>query len=264
MDRDAPPPPDRRAEARRLLRQWLAGGEGDASGSIAAIGARAIRAASGAVGRLDRLPSAAAAERTLAHLEELASGFADPPPARTPFAFLRGPRIAADPRPKIQRIVEDLERESDEIARAALTIAGDGKRLREAAAELEDAVALLHACTAAVAAAARELPERAGFLETVVGPLLLERERDVATQAAVTAQAILTLQLVADGQEALGRALARARDTSIAALRTAIAARSATAAQARLQGQADAIDVRHALDQAIDEARRGTKRDATP
>lgn len=258
MKTDAPAPaPDVRQAARALLRQWLAHDAGDAAASIAAIGGRAIRAASEAVGRLDRLPSDRTAERTLAHLEELARGVGDPSPPRGPFAFLRGRPAAIDPRPQIQRIVEDLDRASDTIARASLTIAGDARRLREAAGQLDDAVALLHACTAAVAAAMRELPDRAPFLEQFVAPRLLEREQDVATQAAVTAQAILTLQIVAEGQDALASALARARETSVAALRTALAARSATKAQARLAAQADTIDVRRALDRAIDDARRG-------
>lgn len=275
-DRSAPPPqpsPATRDAARALLRQWLADGEADVAASVAAIGARAVRAASAAVGRLDRLPPANAAERTLAHLEELARGFAEPEPDRTPFAFLRRQRADPDWRPQIQRLVEDLERESDELARASLTIDGDAKRLRAAATDLDDALLLLGACSAAVAAARREValdrPDRAHFLDRSVAPRLVEREQDLLTQAAVTQQAILTLALLAEGQDVLARALTRARETSIAALRTAIAARDASEAHARLSSHADAIDptgrggaaspldVRHALRHAIDEARRG-------
>ncbi len=79
------------------------------------------------------------------------------------------------------------------------------------------------------------------------------------------------MQLIADGQAALGAAIDRARDTSVAALRTAIAVRRVVAGNRDLLEQAQALErtastardasqsdraVKTALADALDQARR--------
>jgi Mg2+ and Co2+ transporter CorA len=61
-------------------------------------------------------------------------------------------------------------------------------------------------------------------------------------QIAITQQGIMALQLTADGQAALGDAIDRARNTSVAALRTAIAARRAVVSNRDLLEQAEALE----------------------
>jgi|GEM_PF-2404681 len=187
------------------------------------------------------------------------------------------PAGSSDPdvQARIEALVETIDGERDDVARSLITIETDSKKLRAAADELDEALQLIRACGVAVDAAGRELmfdqPARAGFLCDTARARLLAREQDVASQAAVTRQGVLTLQLLIDGQNALVQALTRARDTSIAALRTAIAARRAITESQDMTRQADALertvraagdapvargDLQRVLDDAVDQARR--------
>ncbi|UYY59283.1 toxic anion resistance protein [Sphingomonas sp. S2-65] len=188
--------------------------------------------------------------------------------------FGRGEADEANVQRRIEALVESLERERDTAALSLITIESDSKKLHAAAEGLDNVVALIRACAVMVEAAGRELrfdrPDRARFFSETVAARLLARERDVVTQTAVTQQGMLTLQLLLEGQTALAQALGRARDTSIAALRTALATRRAVAESQGIARQADALertaraagdapargDLQRALDDAVDQARR--------
>ncbi len=243
--------------------------------AIDAVGRRAIASAADASARLGRgVALSQASEQGLRNLEALARDI-DAPPPRPRSIFGRAPDPAAPPGPTIEALVGQLERERDNVARALLGIETDRTRLRAAADALADALALVRACTATMEAAARELardhPARARFLRDVAAARLLTREQDIVTQAAVTEQGVLTLGLLVDSHDALLQALGRARDTGIAALRTAIAARGAIVGSTSLAAQAAALDqtaaaaaqegqarpaLHRALDDAIAQARR--------
>ncbi|WP_162234239.1 toxic anion resistance protein [Novosphingobium sp. Leaf2] len=186
----------------------------------------------------------------LRQLQALADTHTAPRPRRLRFGWGSRPREAATG--DLNVLVESLERESDTVARALIALETDKARLHDAQRGLDDALALIRACHAAVESAARELaidqPERAHILMEKLAPRLVERERDVLTQLAITGQGVLALQLVADGQEALGQAIDRARNSSVAALRTAMAARRA------ISGNRDLLEQAQALERTVDAA----------
>jgi uncharacterized protein YaaN involved in tellurite resistance len=265
-----------RDQARRLLRQWLASDDDALLTAIDTLGKRAIRAASEASARLDRATSFG--RSTANNLEDLQALMVDlgaPIEPRRRSLFKPAGASDADVQAHIQALVETIDSERDDVARSLITIETDSKKLRAAADELDEALQLIRACAVVVDAAGRELmfdqPARAGFLCDTARARLLAREQDVVTQAAVTQQGVLTLQLLIDGQNALAQALTRARDTSIAALRTAIAARRAITGSQDIARQADALertvreagdapvargDLQRVLDDAVDQARR--------
>ncbi|WP_242151603.1 toxic anion resistance protein [Sphingomonas sp. BAUL-RG-20F-R05-02] len=234
---------DARAEARLALRQWLAADDATVLARVDALGRQAIAAAADASARLDRgVTASRSAQASLSALQALIARVDAPPPQ--PSFFRR--RVQAEPPIDIATLVETLDRERDAVALSLIGLDTDLKRLSAAAAGLDGALALVRACGGAVEAAARELaidsPERAQFLREAVAERLLAREQDLLTQAAVTQQGVLTLGLIAESQRALADTLARARDTSVAALRTAIAARQAIAGSQRLAEQTAALD----------------------
>ncbi|MDF0487214.1 toxic anion resistance protein [Sphingomonas sp. H39-1-10] len=269
---------DVRAEARLILRQWLASAEDAVLSAIDALGRQAIAAAAEASGRLERgVGTTAAAEQGLQTLQTLALSIAEPPP-KPAWSLFPGRAVAETPTPpaaRIEALVDTLARERDSLTRARIMIDTDRARLRAAAEALDEAIELIRACARAVESAAREIaldrPDRARFLRGPAAERLLAREQDVLTQAAVTQQGILTLDLLANSQDALAQALDRARETSIAALRTALAARRAVAGSEALSRQAAALErtadaardaptagdaLHRALDDAIAQARR--------
>ncbi|WP_267387281.1 toxic anion resistance protein [Sphingomonas sp. GC_Shp_3] len=261
---------DARAEARLALRQWLAADDATVLARVDALGRQAIAAAADASARLDRGVTAShSAQASLSALQALIVRVDAPPPQ--PSFFRR--RVQAEPPIEIATLVETLDRERDAVALSLIALDTDHMRLSAAAAALDTALALVRACGGAVEAAARELaidsPERARFLREAVAERLLAREQDLLTQAAVTQQGVLTLGLIGESQRTLADTLARARDTSVAALRTAIAARQAIAGSQRLAEQTaaldqtvaaaraaggDARDVRRILDDALTQA----------
>lgn len=227
-----------------MLRRWLER-EDDAAATIDGLGREAIRAAAQAAARLERGAAAAeSANGVLQALQELGEAHVPRPPKRLPFGWAS--RKATPPPPDYGALIESLERERDKVAHTLIALKSDTDRLEAAQGGLADALELIRACHAAIEAAARELarerPDQAMFLTGTIGPQLLERERDVLTQQAVTNQGILTLQLIAEGHEAIGKAIDRARDTSVAALRTAIAARQAIAGNKDVLVQAEALE----------------------
>jgi len=265
---------DVRAEARSALRQWLASDDNAVLAGIDSLGRSAIVAAAEASGRLERgVVSTAAAEQGLQTLQSLALSIAEPPPK--PAWSLFPPRATQQTTPsvRIEALVDTLARERDSVSRAQIMIETDRTRLRAAATALDHALELIRACAKAIESAAREIAldraDRASFLRGPATERLLAREHDMLTQIAVTHQGILTLDLVANSQDALAQALDRARETSIAALRTALAARRAVAGSQAISQQAAALErtadaargapgetVQHALDDAIAQARR--------
>lgn len=264
---------DLKSTARQLVRQSLSR-EDEALRAIDGLGQTAIRAASQASERLDRGSDAGVSpDGVLRNLQALADACAAP--RRRRFNFLWGTRPAAQPPTDLNALVHSLEQEKDSVERTLIAIRTDEKRLSAAESALDEALALIQACNVAFEAAARELsidqPDRAEFLRGTLLPHLVERERDVVMQLAITRQGAMALQLVADGQAALGDAIERARNTSVAALRTAIAARRAVASNRDLLEQARALEntanaaqtapqadraVKTALADALEQARR--------
>lgn len=273
------PEPHIRDEARRLLRGWLVSDENDVLSAIDSLGRGAISRAAEASARLDRNASSSeSAEASLRNLQALATSLEAGPRRQRKSFFSRREPPQVEPGTHIEALVASLDSERDTIARSLITLETDSRKLRDAASALEDALSLVRACASAVEAAAREIalerPDRARFLRGIASARLLSREQDIATQAAVTHQGVLTLQLLTDGQNALAQALARARETSVAALRTAIAARRTVAGREDLARQTEALartvdaaqdapatrrDLQHVLDDAIDQARRAVR-----
>jgi len=264
---------DVRAEARLILRQWLAADDAEVLARVDTLGRKAIAAAADASGRLERgVAAGQSAQASLAALQAIALRIDTPRPEPASLFRRRKPQ-EAEPSIDLSALVESLERERDAVARALIGLDTDRKRLLGAAAGLDDALELVRACARAGEAAAREIvgdrPDRARFLRETVAERLLAREQDIVTQAAVTQQGVLTLGVIAESQQTLVDTLARARDTSVAALRTALAARQAiagsqslaeqTAALDRTVGAAEAAtgrgDVRRILDDALTQAR---------
>lgn len=237
-------PSEIKVTARQLLRRWLER-EGDPAATIDGLGREAIRAAAQAASRLERGAVAAeSASGILESLQKLGDAQLPKPRRRLPFGW--GSRKPAPQSPDYGALIASLERERDMVAHTLITLKSDMARLNEAEGGLGDALELIRACQAAIEAAARELarerPDQAAFLTGTIGPHLLERERDVLTQQTVTNQGVLTLQVIAQGHEAIGKAIDRARDTSVAALRTAVAARQAIAGNKDLLVQAEALE----------------------
>jgi hypothetical protein len=269
------PQQDFTAEARSLLRQWSTLSPDSVLDAVGRLGAREIAMAAEASARLDRgVDASRSAQRSLATLEALAASLA-PPEKRARTFFARADPQEDDLQPRIQALVDSLDRERDAVALSLMALKRDLAKLGVAATMLEDALQLIRACVKAAEAAGRELaverPDRAQLLCEGVRLRLVEREQDVLTQAAVTNQGMLTLQLLLDGQQALAHALESARSTSVSALRTAIAARRALAGSQDLARQANALGgaardaaertealagLQRAVDQALDEARR--------
>ncbi|WP_162792360.1 toxic anion resistance protein [Novosphingobium sp. P6W] len=238
--------PDARAEARLLLRQWLVRSENDVLAAIDALGRQSIREASQASGRLERnTSSTTSAQGVLLELQALAETFETPPPRKRLWFSARVEHETPDPA-NLNTLVASLERERDAIARTLIGIEGDRAKLQLADDALDDALQLVRACGLASESAARELalskPAQAQFLRETVPERLLAREQDLLTQIAVTRQGILALKLVTDGQTVLAQAIERARDTSVAALRTAMAARQAVGGSQDLARQAQALE----------------------
>ncbi|MDE8652327.1 toxic anion resistance protein [Novosphingobium album (ex Liu et al. 2023)] len=270
-----PPKRTRDADAvsLQLLRQWLAGSEDDTVSAIDRLGREAIRDAARAGDRLGRDAATSSSDNVLRDLQALADAYAPAPRRRFPFSL--GARANRPTPSDLDTLATSLEHERDNLARQLIGISTDTSRLQAAEGGLEDALALIRACGAAVEAAAREIsvdrPDRARFLRETAAPRLLAREQDVLTQMAVTRQGVMALQWVAEGQRALALALERARETTMAALRTALATRRAIEDNRDLLRQADALersveaarsapasrqDVERALADAVEQVRR--------
>ncbi len=111
----------------------------------------------------------------------------------------------------------------------------EGRRRLEAGIDpLRDALGLIVLLDAGARAVAREVAiddlPRAEKLRTEVRLALSERERDLRLQLLVLRQALATHDLVSEGHSALAKALDCARDITVGAVQTAIAARGAVGA----------------------------------
>lgn len=246
VTRQQPRTSDLTEVARQLLRQCLLH-EDDAVRTIDSLGHSAIRVAAQASERLDRgSGTAIASDGVLRELQALADAYAHPTAQKRRLPFGWGSRPATPVRYDLNALVQSLQREKDSVERVLIAVQTDRRRLQDAEGGLDEALALIRACMTAFEAAGRELsiekPDSANLLSGTLHPRLIQRERDVLTQIAVTRQGVLTLQLVADGQAALGEAIDRARDTSVTALRTAMAARRAVAHNRDLLEQAQALE----------------------
>ncbi|TCM07392.1 toxic anion resistance protein TelA [Sphingomonas sp. PP-CC-3G-468] len=136
----------------------------------------------------------------------------------------------------IPRLAAVIEHERDSAMRRAMTLQRDRLRLEAAGDALEEALAMIPLLEAGAAAVAREVavedPVRASMLRTGVGSRLSARRQDLQQQLIVMRQASATLDLVADGQARLVEALDRARNITIGAAHTAVAARRVLGADA--------------------------------
>lgn len=272
---------DPKLTARQLLKQWLSH-EYDAQRAIDALGSQAIRAASHASDRLERSSSiSSSSDAVLRELHALADTYTPSRQKRFRLGWNSRPD-ASSLSPDWSGLVHSLEREKESVERVLIAIETDKRKIQDAERGLDYALALIRACSAALEAAVRELsteqPDRAQFLSQTLLPRLVERERDVAMHIAITQHGIMALKLIADGQAALGDAIDRARNTSVAALRTAIAARRAVVRNRDLLEQAEALDntasaaqtapqsdraVEAALTDALEQARRAINANTT-
>lgn len=195
----------------------------------------------GAVGRLaadagakaiSRLPGSQGPEasRALATLNALVEEIGDPPRKR--WSFRRSLPIRA--RMPTPVLVDMIERDRDEALRRTMTLREDRRRLEAGVDALREALGLIVLLDAGALAVAREVaiddPTRAEKLRTEVRMGLSERERDLRLQLVVLRQAMATHDLVADGHTALAEALDRAREITVGAVQTAVAARAAVGA----------------------------------
>lgn len=212
-----------------MVRQWVNDDEDDVLAVVHRIGAKSIGHAAESCIRLDRVSCKQITNTALAALDELAADLSMSSQEVGKGFFKRTTSGTASLAKRVSNLVENLSREFDILTLSAIELKSTTAKVREAEAALQNSRTVIVACTIAVAAAAREIsidrPDRADFFRHVVTPRLQERERDILMQIAITQQAILTLQILADSQNVLNRAIIRARDISIAALRTTMAAR---------------------------------------
>lgn len=268
---------------RQIVRQWLNWEDSAIVEAVAALGARAVRDATAATGRLQRTSVASIdGSSVLVRLEEFAAR-SSRAPASGKWRWPSFKRATLDHSPNLDRLVQELVHEQDVVARTLIFMDGDLERLKESEAALHSVLEMARDLGKAVDAGARELsvedPNRAAFFRETIGPALLERERDILTQVAITHQGILALQIVMDGQRALSQSLERARSMTVAALRTAVASRHAIEKNHAMLEQAQALeqtaeaaraatasrrDVARTLDDAKEQAHRAREAENKP
>ena len=229
--------------ARDLLRRWMRDYDDGIERGFDGLGRDAIRHASDTAARLSRPDSAVSAAAVLKEVEALAESLQGPAGSRRRWW---PSRPAIPPKEdRFEAIVQNIDRQRDEAARATILLRTDRARFTEAEAGLTDMLQLLQALHAAVEAAVREVrgqdPARASRLQDEASMTLLERERDLTTQLAVTRQGLMTLDVLIANQTALDAALERARTATVSALRVAVAARRATAQSREVAGQAEVL-----------------------
>ncbi|MGC5796133.1 toxic anion resistance protein [Sphingomonas sp. NFX23] len=214
-----------------IVRRWDRQDVASIITDVGSVGLRAVENSAKAVARLPGLQSPEAS-RALAALAVLIEEIEDPPRRR--WSLLRSTPTAG--RMPIPVLVDVIECERDEALRTTMTLREERRRLESGDDALEDAIALIGLLDAAAVAVAREVafddPTRAETLRTEVRAHLSERNRDLQLQLLVLRQALATHDIVADGQTALVAALDRARNITIGAARTAVAARAAVGADA--------------------------------
>lgn len=232
--------------SRQIVRQWLEASDDAIVTAVHALGAGAIRDAERATQRLQRSSGTSFGDSgVLARLEAFAAGYAGNGDQGKRGWFPFG-RKAPAVQPDLDALASDLAHEHDSVARTLIFIETDRVKLEEVERGLDDAVHAVRSLGKAVEAAARELsvarPARAALFRDTAAPGLLSREQDLLTQRAIIHQAILALQIVADGQRALAQSLDRARGITVAALRTAMLARQAVGGNREMMRQAQALE----------------------
>lgn len=224
------PPPSRPGPARSdperardLIRTWLRTGRDDV---LRGIGRDAVRAAADAVGRLAPDTGRTDAGGALADLERAVAVLSRSHADRSPrwWNGLR-PRRTPPSTVDVAALLDGLGRQADATALEAIRLNGERDRIRSARAGLEEVVGLVRAVEAGAEAAARELagsdPDRAAAVRSEAAPILLEREKAVLTQLAVTDQALLAVDMLLGNQTAAADALESARTATISALQVA-------------------------------------------
>jgi hypothetical protein len=231
-----------RQSANGLVRRWLGGvKDTDLLAAIDAIGAESVRTAADLTRRFGgAVDLSGRAEQTLEALRQLVEAIHSASPRRR-FGLFAGPTPSMEARlnaaePRLTVLLEQLAGQHDQLSREVIRLRGLLEELAQSDRMIEEAVHLSRALEGAFEAAARELdgsdPARAAQLRGALGVRLTERLRDLLTQLVVVRQGRLSLASIADGQEALARAIERTRLILLAALRTAVAARR-SAAQGR-------------------------------
>jgi hypothetical protein len=244
-----------------MVRNWARQDIAAITADVGAVGRSAVEASARETARLGAQDGSEEARR-LAMLAGIVDAVCDPPRRR--WSFFRS--SSARTPTSISDVVAMIERERDAAMRKAMTMRTDRRRLEAADDGLEEALALIGLLDAGAVAVAREVagddPTRAAMLRTEVGAMLSARRGDLQLQLLVLRQAVATHDLISDGQTALADALDRARNVTVGAAQTAIAARRAVGVD-RLPGTgpagngtplSDAVAELHA---AIDRRERG-------
>lgn len=240
------------AELRRLvaerMRRWLRADEAVILDGVGAIGAAAVRTAADLAARLGHAGESRA-EAILDELRRLVEAVHAPPPPRWslfPRLQLTLEERLAAAEPDIARALEALAHERDAMLRDGVTLRKLEGRMADADTALEEAVRLCRAFERAADGAARETagtdPARAALLRGAVLTRVAERTRDLLTQLVVLRQGRLSLSVLLEGRDAMARAIDRVRLTTVAALRTAVAARRSIGEGTRLTERAAALE----------------------
>ena len=219
---------ERRDRLRRIasgiVRDWARHDLAAITADIEAVGRSAVETSAREVARLPTQDGDGESEG-LTMLGIVVDAIGHPPRKR----WSLFPGRSRDGTMPIPRLAALIESERDAAMRRIMTLRSDRLRLEAADESFEDALALIAILEAGAVAVAREVsiadPKRAVMLRTEVGAALSARRRDLQLQLVVLRQASATLDLVADGQTALVDALGRARNLTIGAAHTAIAAR---------------------------------------
>jgi hypothetical protein len=236
-----------RSELRRLLRL-------DSHDSLLSeldrIGADDVRVAADLASQLPDGRSGGRIDEVLGEIRSLVTMVHEPTQRRRLFGVSRS-TLPVEQRlrtaePRISALVDELARERDDLARAALRATRLEERLASAEIGLERHVLMLRLLCDKADAAARELaavqPERSRFLRAELTARASERARDLLTQLAVARQGRLSQALLRQGQEAMVRAVDRTRHTMLSALRTAVGVLMASEQGGRLAAGAEALD----------------------
>lgn len=212
--------------AARIVRGWARQNIAAINADVDAVGRSAVETSSR---EMARLPTEGGDDRSegLTALDVIIKAIEHPTSKRWSLFPGRSPRETGS----IRRLAAIIEHERDAAMRRAMTLKRDRLRLQAADAAMEEALDLIELLEVGAAAVAREMapdhPKRASMLRTEVAAALSVRRRDLQQMLIVLRQASATHDLLADGQAALVDALDRARNITIGAARTAVAARRA-------------------------------------
>ena len=233
---------------RAVVRRLVSADRDDMAGMIEAIGRDAIRAAAEASLRLGaQVTDDGRTTALLDDLEQLAASAVAAPPRKRSRWFGGEPDLPRAPPLDLplERLIPRIEAERDRVALDLIRLGAARERLALAACNLDEAIRLAGSLPGGLAAAAREIrsvdANRAAQFDTVLPRILLERERELATQIVITQQGVLTLDTLIAARTALADALERARTVTLAALGARVAAGQAVASARAVEGQTAAL-----------------------